>query len=346
MRALVEIVHPADVLFFLTPIRQLIARGDQVEIVSREKDVACDLLDEFALPHRTLSRAGSGLIGLASELVRRDLALLRHVRANRPDVMIGFGGVAISHVGRMCGIPAISFYAADTASLQTRLTWPFITHLYVPESYAGPVPRGRATRFAGVKELSYFHPDNFRSDPEIARENGWDPDRLNYFVRTVSWRANHDLGKSGWNDGTLKALIAKLAERGKVHLSSERQLPAELDRHRFGGAKNAIHHVLAHCQLYVGESATMAHEAAFLGIPAIYDGADHPGTTRELARHGLVSALQQPGREALLAEVDVLLDEGAATSIRHKLADYLAGRANLSDYIVAAIDRHGRKQLA
>ena len=210
----------------------------------------------------------------------------------------------------------------------------------MPESYAGPVPQGRTTRFAGVKELSYFHPDNFRPDGQIARQSGWDPERPNYFIRTVSWRANHDLGKSGWDDETLLALVQKLAERGKVHLSSERDLPRGFDEFLFKGAKNTIHQVMSHCDLYVGESATMAHEAAFLGVPAIYDGADHPGTTRQLASHGMVEALRQPGKGALLATVDRMLVDGAADTTKRNLANYLKGRANLSDYIVAAVDRH------
>lgn len=341
MRVLFDMVHPADVLFFLGPIRALIARGVTVDIVSRHKDVTGALLDDFNLPHRAISSAGTGRIGLARELVSRDIALLRHVKGARPNVMIGFGGVAISHVGRLTGIPAIGFYAADTASLQTRLTWPFIDHLYVPEAYAGKVADGRTTRFPGVKELSYFHPENFAVDDEIALASGWEPGVENFFVRTVSWRANHDLGKSGWSDDTLAALIAKLTARGKVHISTERPLPAALEHHLYKGAKNAIHHIIGKCRLYVGESATMAHEAAFLGVPAIYDGTDHPGTTRELARHGLLTALHQPGTDALLNAVDALLGEPQRAQAQ-RLAAYLAERPNLVGYIVAAIDRHAR----
>ena len=44
---------------------------------SREKDVACDLLDEFGLPHRVASRAGRGTFGLARELLVRDAAIWR-----------------------------------------------------------------------------------------------------------------------------------------------------------------------------------------------------------------------------------------------------------------------------
>lgn len=340
MRVLFDVVHPADVLFFLHPIHALLAAGDQVEIASREKDVTCALLDQFGLDHRPASIAGSGYLGLAKELLARDMAVLARARAFRPQVMVGFGGVAISHVGKLAGIPSISFYAADTARLQTRLTWPFISHLYVPAPYAGPIPAGRTTRFPGIKELSYFHPDNFTIDEAAAMRSGWQPDRDNFLIRTVSWRANHDQGKSGWNDGTLTALVERLAARGKVHISSERVLPTSLQTFAYRGLKNELHHLLGKCRLYVGESATMAHEACLLGTPAIYDGADHPGTTRELAAYGLLTPLHQPGREGLLRTVEELLGYDSRAELAHRKDAYLAERPNLSNFIVDAIRRH------
>ena len=340
MRILFDMVHPADVLFFLHPIRKLLAAGNVVDIASREKDVTCALLDQFGLPHRSASTAATGYFGLAQEMLVRDAVILRRAIRFRPDVMVGFGGVAISHVGKLTGRPAISFYAADTASLQTKLTWPFITHLYVPEPYAGQTPTGRTTRFPGIKELSYFHPDNFTIDDDIALRNGWDPQRDNFFIRTVSWRANHDIGKSGWSDVTLASLVRKLSARGKVHISSERELSADLAPFAYRGAKNELHHVMGKCRLYIGESATMAHEACLLGVPSIYDGADHPGTTLELQSNGLLRALRQPGADLLFATVDDLLKPTARKNVEDRRNVYLASRANLADFIVEAIYHH------
>ncbi len=340
MKILFDIVHPADVLFFLNPMRLMQARGDVIKTVSREKDVACDLLNQFGLEHEPISIAGNGRIGLAKELIARDWEMLKAVRKFRPDVMLGFGGVAISHVGKLIGIPSVSFYAADTASLQTRITWPFIDHLYVPQAYAGDVPSGRTSRFPGIKELSYFHPENFEVDDGLARANGWDAQVPNYFVRTVSWRANHDLGKSGWSDEILRQLVLKLSARGRVHISSERPLPAEIEKYRYKGAKNQLHHVMAKCELYVGESATMAHEACLLGVPSIYDGTDHPGTTRELASEGLLMALRQPGLEPLLAGVDDLLKADVKETVDARRKAYLSARPNLAQFVVDAADRH------
>lgn len=341
MKILLDIVHPADVLFFRHPIERLRQGGAEIRIASREKDVACALLDEFGLPHQVASRAGKGTFGLARELVVRDARIFAMARAFRPDVMVGFGGVSIAHVGKLTGIPSVSFYAADTASLQTRLTWPFITKLYVPEPYAGPVPEGRTERFPGVKELSYFHPENFRADPEVARSSGL-AEGDNFFLRTVGWGANHDLGKSGWSDADLAALVEALAARGKVHISSERKLPQHLEPHLYAGERGALHHVMAHCRLYVGESATMAHEAAFLGVPAIYDGADHPGTTRELATHGMLAALRQPGIEALLAEVEAMLTPDKRAEVSAARDSYIADRPNLAGYVADAIRKAAR----
>ena len=343
MRVLVDIVHPADVLFFRAPMRIMAERGDDIEIVSRHKDVACELLDEFGLKHRPVSRAGTGLWGLASELIQRDLAVFDVARRFRPHIMVGLGGVAISHAGRVLGIPAISFYAADTANLQTRLTWPFIDHLYVPEAYAGHTPAGRTTRFPGVKELSYFHPENFRADDRLARKNGWEEGQENYFVRTVSWRANHDIGKQGWSDETLIALVEMLAARGRVHISSERSLPERLSGFAYRGKKNELHHLLAKCRLYVGESATMAHEACLLGVASIYDGSDHPGTTRQLAGEKLLVALRQPPPELLFATIESMLGPGQVEYLATRRGSYLARHGNLATFIVDAADRHARR---
>lgn len=339
MRVLVDIVHPADVLFFLNPIRTLLERGDDVLIASRSKDVACDLLDKFGLEHRPLSVAGSGRLGLLSELFRRDIAMLGAIARFRPQVLVGLGGVSIAHAGWLTRRPAISFYAADTANLQTRITWPFITHVFVPKHYAGKTPHGRTSRFSGVKELSYFHPDSFSVSEDLGRANGWDQTRDNFLIRTVSWSANHDLGKSGWDEQTLRKLVQKLSERGKVHISSERRLPADLVPFSYRGRSDQLHHLMAQCRLYVGESATMAHEACLLGVPAIYDGADHPGTTRSLQQYGLLTALRQPGSCILLEEVERMLDAATVTAVRQRRDAYFAQHGSLSRYIVDAIDR-------
>lgn len=341
MRVLFDIVHPADVLFFYNTIRTLDERGDEYLILSRRKDVACELLDQFGLAHKIVSTAGNGTIQLGVELIKRDLSVLREAKRFKPHIMIGFGGVAISHVGKILGIPSLSYYAADTATLQNTITWPFITHLYVPEPYAGKTPEHRTTRFKGLKELSYFHPDNFVVDEAKALKNGWVPEVDNFFIRAVMWRANHDIGKSGWSDETFLALIKKLETRGHVHISSERPLPPALEARRYKGKKTEVHHLMAKCKLYVGESATMAQEAAFLGTQAIYDGHDIPGTTKSIIDAGLVSMPSEKTAKSLFGLIDELLR--TKTSIfRDRHMAYMAEHPNMTGHILNALQRHAK----
>lgn len=340
MRVLFDIVHPADVLFFKRPIEALIARGDDILILSRHKDVTCDLLDEFGLPHRPASTAGRGIIGLAAELITRDIAVLRHALSFKPDVMIGFGGTAISHAGLITRTKSISFYDTEEASLQNRITWPFISALYVPEAYDGPTPARRTVRVKGTKDLSYLHPAAFQPDLDRAVAAGLAPGRDNFFVRVVSWRANHDLGKSGWSLDVLRAVVSRLSKVGQVHLSSEDALPDDLQPHAYAGDKTAIHHLMAHCRLYIGESTTMASEAAILGVPAIYAGGDLRGYVSDLEAADLIRRIEAIEADALLSAAEKAL-AAPASDARAKRDAYVNECPDWANVVVAAIDAHG-----
>ena len=338
MRVLVDIVHPADVLFFKRPLDLLRQRGDEVRVLSRHKDVACQLLDAFGFEHRPVSTAGVGAVGLASELLGRDWAFVREIARFRPDVMVGFGGVAIAHAGFLRRVPSVAFYDSENATLQTRVTWPLIGHLYVPESYRGRVPEGRTTRIPGTKELSYFHPGAFAPNREIALANGLDPEGDNFFVRIVQWRANHDLGKQGWGVEGLRAVVERLEQNGKVHLSSEIDLPGDLEPRRFRGAITEVHHLIAHCRLTVGESATMSCESALLGVPAIYCGRDFPGYIRELEGESLVATLDAEQSQQLpdLIERQLERSQEKARAIRDR---YVESRPDWAPKVLEALDR-------
>lgn len=332
LHVLFEIVHPADVLFFLRPIRAFLASGDRVTVASRHKDVATDLLDAFAINHTPISRQGSGVAGLAFELLKRDAALAALTRKDRPDLMIGFGGVAISHVGKLLGVPTLAIYDSENARLQTRLAWPFVSHLIVPEDYAGTVPNGRVTRLFGTKDLSYFHPDTFKADREKAISLGLDPDRDNIFIRIVRWGANHDLGKSGWTQAQLEQLVATLSPQAKLHVSTEIEPPALLKQHVWKGDPAQVHHLLGHCDAYVGESCTMACEAVTLGVPALYSGTDFPGYTQGLAKRGLLKLVRPEERNRLAQTAKELLGDRKQFGKTHR--EWLASCPDWSEAVV------------
>ena len=65
-------------------------------------------------------------------------------------------------------------------------------------------------------------------------------------------------------------------------------MPAALEPLRYRGDVLDLHHLMACCDAYVGESATMAAEAALLGVPAVYGIGDYRGYVNDLAEKGLV----------------------------------------------------------
>ncbi|MEN0078845.1 MAG: hypothetical protein AAF753_06985 [Pseudomonadota bacterium] len=343
MRVLFDIVHPADVLFFLRPMKALLAGGHEIRVCSRRKDIACELLDGFGIEHAPVSSAAQGKAGAALELVLRDAAIIAAARSFQPDVMVGFGGVAISHAGALLGIPSIAFYDSENAALQTRLAYPAVTKLYVPESYGGETPKRKTVRVPGVKELSYLHPDAFSPDRQIAIASSLDPDRQNVFIRLVAWRANHDWGKAGWSLVELQAVIDRFQGRAKIHISSEVALPEAMQAHRFTGKLTDAHHLLGHCDLYVGESATMAAEAAVLGVRSVFAGRDHLGYIEELHTEGLVASGPLSPGASLMDLVDVQMARDDA-GVRRSWQTYLAAKPDWSAVVLEALAAYAPRQ--
>lgn len=309
MRILIDIGHPAHVHFFKNPIRLLQEDGHQILITSRDKECAIDLLDHMGLEHRCLSVQNRGGIGgMAKELMVRNRALMRVAREYRPDVMAGVGGIFAAQVGRWLGVPSVVFYDTENAHLQNALTYPFATKVVVPECYRGWTPSSRTIRYRGYHELSYLHPDYFTPDREIALANGLAADEDTFLIRLVSWKANHDIGEKGWTTELLDAVVSFLDQHGKVIISAEEPLPQHLDRYHFRGHIGQIHHLMAYCRAYIGESATMASECAVLGVPSVYAADVSRGYVDEQAqRYGLTWKVSGCAHDNLVETLDNIL---------------------------------------
>lgn len=315
MKVLIDIGHPAHVHFFREPLARLRAQHHEVLVTSRMKEMAVDLLDALGVEHVTLSAQRAGAMALGRELLLRDARLLRVARRFRPDVMAGIGGIFIAHVGALTRIPSLVFYDTENARAQNALTYPLAHRVIVPDCYQGWVPARRALRYRGYHELCYLQPDVFTPDRAIAEANGLAPDRPAFVLRLVSWQANHDLGERGWNAALLADTVEALATRGQVIISAEANLPADFDALRYRGDPAQIHHVMAFCAGFIGESATMASEAAVLGVPAVY--AAHTGrgyTDEQERRYALVKNVRALTPAAIAEGVDWLLAQDRATS--------------------------------
>lgn len=271
MKVLVDICHPAHVHFFKNPINILKNKGHEVFVSSRSKEMTVDLLDSLGVEHVKLSsQIGKGSFSLIKELIQRDFKLINAARKINPDVMTAIGGIFIAHVGKVLSIPSVVFYDTENARLQNILTYPFASKVVVPDCYKAWTPANKTTKYKGYHELSYLHPSVFVANKDIAIRNGVVKGTRNYLLRLVSWKASHDIGVNGIDSLILHKIVSELTEHGNVIISSEADLPAEFDAYKFKGDVNQIHHVMAFCDGYIGESATMASECCVLGVPSLY----------------------------------------------------------------------------
>ena len=340
MKILVEILHPAHVHVFRNAIRHWLDRGDEVLIISREKECANALLEAYGLPYVSISRLGRHKGALFLEMGVRVARMWRLARKFKPDLLIGIMGVTIAPVGKMLGKPAVVFYDTENAGITNRFVYPLAHRVMTPDCYQGEV-KGQHETYPGYHELAYLHPDRFTPDPRVAQELGVNPDAPFSLVRFVSWQASHDIGEAGLTMALKRELVQKLADKGRVLISSEGPLPEDLEPLRFRAAPEKLHHVMAFADLLVGESATMASESAVLGVPAVFISETGRGyTDEEETRYGLVKNFKASAAKEALAHVDALLaDAHLKENTAEKRAKLLAEKVDTTAWIITRLDR-------
>jgi predicted glycosyltransferase len=343
MRFLIDIHHPKHVHFFRPFIRRWRERGDEVRIVTRDKDITHALLDLYGLDYVCLSRQQKGWRS-GIELLRRWLGMASRLRSLRPDVVLSVAGISTAPPARILGIPNIAFTDTETAELSNRIAFPFADRIVTPEWYVGRHgPRHHVYR--GFHEWSYLNPAEFRPDPAVVAAEGIDPGQPYAVVRLVQWIAAHDRGESGFTADDVVRLVERLARERRVYLSVEGPVPPALRGYVARLRVDRIHHVLAGASLVVGESPSMATESALLGVPAVLvsSWAQRCGNMQVLEqRYGLmrVCSASGAGVEAALELAERPPDRDAAGRRRQELfADLCDMQAMMDEQVAAVVER-------
>ena len=340
MRILIDISHPAHVHFFRNAIGIWQEHGHHIHLVSRQKDIAIQLLGSYSLPHKCLSRAGKGKLRLMCELFVHDLGLLRESLHAKPDIMLQIGGLFVSHIGCLLGIPSITFTDTEMASLSNALTFPFTTAVVTPTCYRGHVRPDKHYLYPGYHELAYLHPNRFVPDPKIHEKLGLAEGAPYYLVRFVSWGAIHDVGETGFKRSMKVEMVKELQRHGRVFITSEGMLPEELRQFQFPIAPELIHHALAFARLCIGESATMASEAAILGTPAIFVSTSPRGyTTEQEEVYGLTFNFSDAEQERALVKMRELLEvNGQHEAWKRKRERLIEDKIDVTSWLVRLVE--------
>ena len=338
MRALFDVSHPAHVHLFKHAAKELDAAGHRVHVASRVKDVTTDLLDAEGFEHSPLSARAGGGPGLVSEWVVRELRLTRLARRFDPDVVVSMLNPPAAHVSWLLGVPNVVFNDTEQAGVAERITAPFSSVVCTPAGFERDVG-GRQRRYDGFHELAYLHPSRFEPDPETLRGSGVDPDEPYAVLRFVAMDAHHDVGHEGLSPARKRDLVERLEEAGlTVYVSSEAPLPADIDDRGLPVPPEDLHQLLAHADVYAGDSGTTATEAGVLGTPTVrfnpFDG--EMSNFRELQEYGLVSSVRDAD-SFVEATVELAADDDAGDRWRARRRDMLAEKVDVTAFMLETV---------
>lgn len=309
MRFLFNIGHPAQVHLFKNLIWELSNQGHQCKITAIAKDVSLHLLDAYGFEYEVVGKEKPTLVSKAVELIRIESHLYSIACSFKPDILIGgVGNAYVAHVGKLIRKPSIVFDDTEHARIDHRLMDSFVSTICTPSCYRGDIGQ-RQIRYNGYHELAYLHPNRFTPNPAVLDELGLSEGDPFISVRFVSWGASHDVGQHGIRDKV--GLVKALEQYGRVIITSEGELPPELQSYQFRVSPEKLHDLLYYATLYVGEGATTASECAVLGTHAIYVNTLSLGYIAEEAeRYDLVSdfSTRLCTDETVLAEANKFLE--------------------------------------
>lgn len=342
MRVAVTIQHPSHVHFYRRVVDDLREAGHEVRVYARENEVTRRLLEAYDVPHAVLAGDTRSTLGRAAVTVAYELRVLRALRAFDPDVVTGVAGVAAAHVAPLVGARSVVFLDREGLA-STRLVTPFAHAVCTPAWFDDDFGRGHR-RYEGCQQLAYLHPDRFTPDARALSSLGVDPYEPYAVLRFVDGGPSGG-GSRGFSSAATGELISLLEDRGDVYVSTEGPLPEAFEPYRLPVPAHRIHDLLAHADVYVGDSRTMAAEAGLLATPAVrvdpFAGATDGTTFRELAARGLVHSFADEDR-ALGRVRDLVADPDAGATWRARRDDFLAETVDVTDYVVSVLGEEAR----
>ena len=271
MNILFDIGHPAHVHYFKNIIKHLNATGHKTIIVARKRSIIFELLKFYNIEFISRGKGKNSLIGKLFYMLIADIKMILVSIKHKPDLFISFSSPYASQVSYLLKKKHISINDTEhTDKIHKIFTYRFSTYLLTPKYYINNLGSNHY-RFNNIMEGFYLNDKVFKPDPSVFEDLQLNKGEKYAIIRLISWTAHHDYGQSGIEPDVLKKIISVLEKNNyKIFLSSERNIPDFLSKYKLNTSPEKIHSVLYYSSFFIGESATMASESAYLGVPTIY----------------------------------------------------------------------------
>lgn len=331
---------PGQVHSWRFVIYELINKGYKVKILARQYRHTLALLDRYELEYTVyLIPPKSAYLRPASFFAYLPKAY-KLCRQFHPDIVVGFG-LDASLVGWLLHKPCIVFDDYENIRLEHFMTKLSASVILTPECFAKDLGK-KHIRIAGYKELAYLHPNHFIPDLSIYQELGIGSDTKYVVLRFNAADAVHDISFRGFSTLDKYRLVKELSKYAHIFISTEGDLPKDLEVYRLPIHPSRIHHALYYAQMLVCDTRTMAWEAAVLGTPTITCGsfAGHLGNLAELEqKYGLLLTFREPDL-ALRKALELIQQDDVKGKWAEKRNKLLQDKVDVTDFMVWFIENY------
>ncbi|WP_445665619.1 DUF354 domain-containing protein [Fodinibius sp. AD559] len=342
-KLLIEIGHPAHIHQFRNLFFKLIENDWEVLFAVKDKDIVLELANRYNLPYEIIGKTKKGFFKKIIDLPLSLLNFFFIAKKFNPDLIISRLSPLSSCISYILGVPHLSFADTEPGYKLHRFTLPLVDYVFTSTSFKRDYGEEKHYRYLGSHELAYLHPNYFEPSNEIFNYLGIEENEKYAIIRFVAWEAFHDVGEYGLTEDQKEEIVTKLAKHMHVFISSEKGLPDSLKKYTIDIPSDLMHDALSHATLQIGESPTMAEEAATLGVPSICisSWASEAGVIQDLVDSGLLVSLHPDEYNKLVDILEMFVsDENIKAKWRKKREEYLKEKIDVTSFYFWLINNY------
>ena len=346
MNILIDIGHPGHVHLLKRLYFDLLNNNHKVFVTIKDIPVIKELLDKFSIQYINLGKKKDSLLNKALYQLSYNYKVWRLIKKFNIDVGIGTS-VSLSHVSRFSQMQSV-LLDDDDDEVQpyfVKYVHPYCDFLISPDVLKGKRKREDTVYYPGLHELAYLHPNHFKPDKKVLSEVGLSEGDDFFLLRFNAFKAHHDSGVKGFSLEQKKQLVKLLKAFGKILITTERDIEPEFKQYQLKNSPEKIHSLLAYAKMFIGDSQTMASEAAVLGTPSLRCNSlvgRISNLLEEEKKYGLTFGFTPDNFDNLISKVKELLQVSDLKSIwlerRRKLLEDMIDSSKFYLWLVENVD--------
>jgi predicted glycosyltransferase len=317
------LAHPSQYYVFKQSILKLKINGHKIHVFIKAKDILEDILikDQIHYLNVTPNKKKYGFLSLLISVFKKNISLFKEFKKKQIDLLLTAASDSCQ-VSYLMGIPSIDLNDDDASVVKKSALfgWPFATNIFAPESCNMGYWSKKTFFYKAYQKLFYLHPNYFNPDLEIVKKYVSN-EKPYIIIRSVSLTAHHDKNIRGLSNELVEKLIKKLSSYANIYIFSERRLPESLEKYKLKINPLHMHHLLYYAKMIIGDSQSMAHEAAVMGTPSIRynDFVGRIGVLEELEhKYGLTFGITPDQPEKLVGKAEELVNLNENETFRNK----------------------------